>query len=351
MNLVRNNRQRNALPCEAWLKACIPGQVDRRCEVRVAVHAYCHIILDSVAQTLLSLSRAEPRMKICLTCGQRHDRPDWSCPSCGGTPARCQGFISFAPNARSKPSGTYDHEILGDLTAAEGRGHFWFRSRVRLLAWALQCYFPRARSFLEIGCGTGFVLLGFRRLFPDLRLAGGEISYEGLIVAAERVPEAVLFQMDARTIPFENEFDVVGAFDVLEHVEEDDAILRQMYQATKPGGGIIITVPQHRWFWTSWDIRSGHRRRYARDQMVQKMKNAGFRVVRTTSFATFLLPLMLLARMLEWIGLCDATMELKAVPRLNTCLEQILGLEHLLICAGMSLPAGASLLVIGRKTG
>jgi SAM-dependent methyltransferase len=57
---------------------------------------------------------------------------------------------------------------------------------------------------------------------------------------------AVLFQMDARKIPFESEFDVIGAFDVLEHIEEDEKALAQIFHAVLPGGGLILTVPQHR---------------------------------------------------------------------------------------------------------
>src|SRR6266545_4042215 len=103
--------------------------------------------------------------------------------------------------------------------------------------WNWQCpycsYEPE--NFLEIGCGTGFVLSGIRKAFPELILSGSEIFSEGLNLAAERLPGVELFQMDARRIPFQEEFDVIGAFDVLEHVKEDEEVLSQMYQATRKG--------------------------------------------------------------------------------------------------------------------
>src|ERR1041384_8013479 len=115
---------------------------------------------------------------------------------------------------------------------------------------------------MEIGCGTGYVLSGIRQAFPDLRLSGSEIFSVGLTFAAERLPGIQLYQMDARQIPFREEFDVVGAFDVLEHVTEDEEVLSQMYQATRKGGGILLTVPHHPFLWSSLDVHARHVRRY-----------------------------------------------------------------------------------------
>ena len=101
---------------------------------------------------------------------------------------------------------------------------------------------------------------------------------EGIDFANARVPDADLFQMDARQIPFREEFDVIGAFDVFEHIDQDQTVLEQMHAAVKPGGGIIVTVPQHRWLWSMVDEYSFHRRRYRRMELLQKVKAAGFEV-------------------------------------------------------------------------
>ncbi|MCC6904213.1 MAG: class I SAM-dependent methyltransferase, partial [Anaerolineae bacterium] len=141
-------------------------------------------------------------------------------------------------------------------------GSFWFRNRNRLLIWALRKYFPEADNLLEVGCGTGYVLRGITGANPALRLAGSEIYDTGLGYARQRIPHATFYQMDARAIPFRDEFAVVGAFDVLEHIEEDQAVLRQMYQAVRPGGGIMLSVPQHPALWSEVDVYSRHVRRY-----------------------------------------------------------------------------------------
>jgi SAM-dependent methyltransferase len=78
--------------------------------------------------------------------------------------------------------------------------------------------------------------------------------------AAERVPGVELFQMDARRFPFLEEFDLIGAFDMLEHVKEDEEVLSQMYQATRKGGGILLTVPHHPFLWSASDYLARHER-------------------------------------------------------------------------------------------
>ncbi len=136
----------------------------------------------------------------------------------------------------------FDPEGFDALAALE-HASFWFRSRNRLIVWTVRHYFPDAQRLLEIGCGTGFVLEGLRRAFPNLSLVGAELHAGGLRHAAKRVPGVELMQFDARNIPFGGEFDVVGAFDVLEHIDADEEVLAEMHTAVRPAGGIVLTVP------------------------------------------------------------------------------------------------------------
>ena len=174
-------------------------------------------------------------MKVCLACGQRFVGEDWRCPSCNVYPETVDGYLSFAPGlaAGNDCFWTGYFEKLFKVETS----NFWFRSRNKLLRWALEKNFPQAESFFEIGCGTGYVLSGVQREFPKLRLYGSDIFNKGLSFAKQRLSDVSLFQMDARKIPFEKEFDVIGAFDVLEHIDEDGIVLQQMFQATKSGGG------------------------------------------------------------------------------------------------------------------
>ena len=288
-------------------------------------------------------------MKVCLACGCRFQGKDWHCPSCGHFPEVHHGHVAFAPHLTEEADG-FDVEFFPELIEAEV-GNFWFECRNRLLVWALDRYFPKASSFLEIGCGTGFVLSGIKQEFPELVLSASDIFSRGLTYAEKRLPGVSLFQMDARCIPFESEFDVIGAFDVLEHIEEDETVLSQMFRATKPGGGIMLTVPQHPFLWSFLDDLSCHKRRYTRPELTERVERAGFEVIYTTSFVFFLLPLLLLSRLKQRRPQdnYDAMAEFKISPLLNVTLGKVLGIEQILIENGFSFPAGGSLLMIAKR--
>jgi SAM-dependent methyltransferase len=245
--------------------------------------------------------------------------------------------------------GGFDEESFDHLPEAE-EGSFWFRSRNELILWALRRHFAEARSMLEVGCGTGFVLAGVRDAFPGMRLVGAELYEAGLEVAAKRVPEAELLQMDARRIPFRNEFDVVGAFDVLEHIGEDEQVLAEIHAALRPGGGVLITVPQHPRLWSTVDEYSHHVRRYTRRELLAKVRDAGFEVVRWTSFVSLLLPVMALSRMRQRRQKTfDPMAEHRAPAFVDSALGWVLGAERALIRAGLALPVGGSLFVVAMR--
>jgi SAM-dependent methyltransferase len=295
-----------------------------------------------------STPSADDEMKRCLSCACGFDAPSWHCPACSWEPALIDGRPAFAVELAEQNSG-FSSEYFVRLAALES-GHFWFESRNKLILWALEKYFPGMQSILEIGCGTGFVLTGVGKKFPHVRRAGSEVFREGLNFAASRMPDTELLQMDARKIPYVAEFDVIGAFDVLEHIEEDQEVLRQMYDSVKPGGGIIVTVPQHRWLWSAVDDYSCHKRRYTRPELTEKVKQAGFRIVRVTSFITLLLPVLMASRSrYKGAKTFDSDSEVRIGAGLNGMLTAVLSLERRLIQSGISLPAGGSLLLIGRR--
>jgi SAM-dependent methyltransferase len=204
---------------------------------------------------------------------------------------------------------------------------------------------------LEVGCGTGFVLKGIATARPQLQLSGSEAATDGLEFAAARLPAAAFFQMDAQHIPFRDEFDLVAAFDVIEHIADDRAVLAELARATAPGGGLLVTVPQHPGLWSEFDARAGHVRRYRAADLRTRVTDAGFEIVRMTSFVTLLLPLMILSRLARRTPKddYDPAAELRLAPWLNRMLEIVLDAERALIRAGASLPVGGSLLLVGRK--
>jgi SAM-dependent methyltransferase len=243
----------------------------------------------------------------------------------------------------------YDASLYEAIARAEPES-FWFRARNRLIVSVLRRRFPDAGSLLEVGCGTGFVLAGLRDAFPELRLVGSELFEEGLEIARRRLPDVELVRLDALEMPFENEFDVVGAFDVLEHVDEDERALAGMRRALRPGGGLVLLVPQHPRLWSEMDAVAHHVRRYGRRELAAKVERAGFEVVEASSFVAALLPAMVLSRAARRAlrRPYDPIAELRP-GALNGLFERVLDGERRLIERGVSLPAGGSLLLVARR--
>lgn len=182
-----------------------------------------------------------------------------------------------------------------------------------------------------------------------MRLGGGEPSLAGLDVVRQRVPGAQLLQLDAAHLPFEAEWDVVGAFDVLEHLDDDSAALTELTRAVIPEGLVVLTVPQHPWLWSADDEYGRHRRRYRRHELVSRVQRAGLDVVRVTSWVSSLLPLMALSRLRRTRTEFDPTHELRQGKLARVVLEGVLHGEQALIERGVSFPAGGSLVVVARR--
>ena len=288
-------------------------------------------------------------MKICQRCDHRFQATPWVCPACGFAPPSINGFPALAPKLAHEGDG-FRPEYFETLASLE-KGNFWFQARNRLIVDSLRRYFSEFSNFLEIGCGTGFVLSGIAASFPSARLNGTEIFCTGLSYASRRVPNAEFLQVDARRIPYEDEFDVVGAFDVLEHISEDEAVISQIHQAVRRGGGLVVTVPQHRWLWSQQDVLACHVRRYSAKELRDKISHAGFRVLTVRSFVSLLLPVLWLSRCIGNIrtGTPDTLIELKLGPLANRVLEGVMTLEYALDQLGVSFPVGGSLLLVARK--
>jgi SAM-dependent methyltransferase len=272
-----------------------------------------------------------------------------TCQSCGFAPDVIDGFPAFAPLLASSTAG-FDPAHHHALAALEER-NFWFRGRNRLIVDAVRKYASDLSSFLEIGCGTGFVLSAVKGAFPGARVVGSELFTSGLQHSAKRLRDASFIQMDARAIPYSRCFDAIGLFDVIEHIEEDLVVLQQAREALVDGGTLLITVPQHAWLWSEQDEIAHHVRRYSRKELLSRVHEAGFEVLRVTSFVSLLLPLMLLSRKRRKRTSVrdDPFQEFHLAPWLDSLLYGVMCVEAAIIKIGVSLPLGGSLLLVARK--
>ncbi len=285
----------------------------------------------------------------CLSCGSLTENWLNECPTCRFHPETIDGFEAWASELAKTSSGEFfDPGSFKKLAALED-ANFWFQSRNELILWALRHYFGKPEHYAEIGCGTGYVLRAVEEVFPDAAIVGTELFVEGLKYASRRCKLAKLVQLDARKIPWRNQFDVVGIYDVLEHIEDDESVLHQIYESLAYGGGVLITVPQHRWLWSAVDEAACHVRRYSARELENKVRAAGFEILRSSSFVSLLLPMMVASRIVSRKPASDAGAELHINRYLNWLFRKIMAVELNFIRYGVNLPLGGSRLLIARK--
>lgn len=288
-------------------------------------------------------------MRKCLACNSVYISLRPICPNCPWASDQINNFPAYSKELSIENDGfkASHFKILAELEA----NHFWFKARNKLIIWALSKYYPDFNSFLEIGCGTGFVLSGIAKEFPGRQFSGSELLVDGLSYAAACQKHPIEFmQMDARQIPFFREFDCIGAFDVLEHIKEDSQVLLQINQALKTKGLLLLTVPQHQWLWSEIDLIACHVRRYDMRSLHRKLEEANFEIIRSTSFVFSLLPMMLISRKLQEKSTAkDSYKELKLPSVINSSFEKILNTEIRLIQKGINFRIGGSRLVIARS--
>jgi SAM-dependent methyltransferase len=255
---------------------------------------------------------------------------------------------------------SYDPRYFPLLYQVEDR-HFWFRGRNLAIAAMVKRSLPDLPPgcrVLECGCGTGNVLQMLERLGDRVTVVGMDLFAEGLLYARQRT-RAFLVQGDLHSPPFGVRFDLVGLFDVLEHMPDDHQVLRDLRALVADGGRLLLTVPAHPQLWSYFDEASHHCRRYKRDELLEKLHEAGYEAECVTYLMASLLAAAWLGRRLAALlgsrpagqaARADqlAARELRTLPVVNAALELLLRMEAGLLAYRGSLPWGTSLLVTAR---
>ena len=215
--------------------------------------------------------------------------------------------------------------------------------------WVLKSKAHSIKSFLEVGCGTGYVTSGISKAFPNFELQASEYFAEGLVYARKRVFRCEFRQLDVTQMSEVNCYDCIGSFDVIEHIDEDQIVLANFHRALRSGGFLLITVPQHPWLWSSADDYAHHRRRYTFSNLTTSLRSAGFKIQYTTSFVSLLMPLMIIQRWASRQESYDPSVEFEINSLLNKLFRLIMLVEFNMLKVGIKFFAGGSLLVLAQK--
>lgn len=229
-----------------------------------------------------------------------------------------------------------------------GSTHWWTQGRIKIFDCIISKYSKKGADILDIGCGVGtnYEMLGRHGNVSCLEYSRYAIDY------CRQCGMNNVVEGGINSIPYgDNSFDVVTAFDVIEHVEDDKAAVSEMIRVCKNGGIIVITVPAYMFLWSYNDVFNHHKRRYDREQIVNLVKGSiNMHIEKVTYFNMLLfVPIVVLRRIKSLIKKDKLLPDLKPTnPVINKLLFWIFSFERHLI-RRLGLPFGVSLLIVARK--
>lgn len=232
-------------------------------------------------------------------------------------------------------------EVYGELYAVED-AHWWFRGRRAVIhALLARADVTPPLRVLDAGCGTGRNMLEFAELG---HVTGVEPSSAAVELCHERGLTDVL-EGEIEDLPFDaDSFDLIFAFDVLEHLDDDVEGMRELRRVARPEARFVATVPAYKWLWSQHDDTHQHGRRYTARQLQAHARAAGWRVIFSTYFNSLLLPPIAAVRAFRRGQVDeDARSDYEIGRGINGLLELPMRAEARAIRGGARFPAGVSI--------
>ena len=250
-----------------------------------------------------------------------------------------------------------EQHTYGIMDEVEG-SHWWFVGRRAILESFLETLVQGPRSkvqsqeagfqsprILDVGCGTG----------ANLEMLAQFGTAQGVDVSDDALEFCRRKGLDskkglAEELPFEDEsFDLVTALDVIEHLDDDVAGLKEMHRILKKGGKTLIFVPAFMWLWGVQDDISNHRIRYTRAQIVERLENAGFKVERATyANWTFFAPILAGRTLMKITGIKPESENNVNISALNGIFGKLFSSERFWL-KNFNFPFGVSIVITASK--
>ncbi|MDQ1639852.1 MAG: hypothetical protein QOF62_3191 [Pyrinomonadaceae bacterium] len=232
--------------------------------------------------------------------------------------------------------------------------HWWFVGRRRIIESFLKRVCAELKStsrkgslnILDVGCGTGANL---EMLSQFGQAEGVDVSAEALEFCRERGLQQVK-QGAAEALPYENDsFDLVTGLDVVEHLDDDVAGLKEMRRVLRAGGRAVLFVPAFMFLWGVQDDISNHRRRYTMDNLKEAVRKAGFEIERASYVnLSFFAPIFFGRLLMRVTGLRPASENNITIGALNGVMGKMFGAERFLL-RHLNFPFGVSIICVARR--
>ena len=239
--------------------------------------------------------------------------------------------------------------IVYDRMAELDELHWWYRARREVLAALIRrrAMPPPHARLLEVGCGTGHNVAMLERFGAVDAI---EMDSSARAVAEKRlgrpVGSAMLPELPGVA---RQHYDLVGAFDVVEHVEDDRAAIATLGQCLKPGGRLVISVPAHQWMWSAHDDANHHKRRYSKASLRRLIEQSPLKLEAIGYFNSLLFPAAVAARFAGKLTGREGSDDSLPPKPINWLFERVFAAERHLI-GRAALPPGLSLFAVASAT-
>jgi SAM-dependent methyltransferase len=236
-----------------------------------------------------------------------------------------------------------------DQMAELDERHWWYCARRDVVEALIRRVIrpPEGAAILEIGCGTGH---NFAMLSKFGHVDALELDDEARVISEKRLGRSIMRSPlpELTGVP-QRHYDMIGAFDVIEHIDDDEAAVASIAQRLKPAGKFVMTVPAHQWMWSAHDTVNHHKRRYSKASLRKLIDNSPLRLEALGYFNSLLFPVAVAERMASKArGKDGGDLELPPAP-LNAALKRTFAAERHLI-GRVPLPPGLSLFAVASAT-
>ena len=240
-------------------------------------------------------------------------------------------------------STAYSDELMKMLDVG-ATSSWWYETRNQVI-WHVMRRYPISGALWDIGSGLGEVSsyltsVGVECVAVEPNRLGAQVSSENGVFSIQG-------DLHALELP-DLSIEAVGLFDVLEHLDNADDVLSEIYRVLKVDGKLFITVPATKWLWSASDDLVGHHGRYTRKKIRQQLKNAGFEVLSIRYFFfSLVLPILILRAVPYRLGVRSLIDDTKLVQKKSGWISRLLTKVEVALCG--KIPIGTSLVIVATK--
>ena len=240
-----------------------------------------------------------------------------------------------------------ERSVYDEMAALDQR-HWWYRGRREVLdALIHRLDLPEDARILEVGCGTGHNLEMLSRFGTVDAI---EVDPAARALAEQRLGRPVLeAPLPELHDVAERAYDLIAAFDVIEHIGDDHAAVASIARRLAPGGRFILTVPAHQWMWSAHDTVNHHHRRYSKRALRRLIEGSPLKLEQIGYFNSLLFPLAVGQRLAAKLARTDSSDVAMPPAALNQALERVFAFERRLV-GRVPLPPGLSLFAVASAT-